>query len=99
MINLPFDTVVDGEIVIADAEGESNFGALQERRGKANRDAARQAPESPAILLPLELVRDAGADLAHQPLRYRRRHLELVLGPGATLFAVMNRWMASSAWS
>src|SRR3954447_17498994 len=28
---LPVDTLIDGEIVIADAAGRSNFGALQER--------------------------------------------------------------------
>ena len=97
--DLPLDTVVDGEIVIADADGRSNFGALQERLAKARKDAAREALQSPAVLLAFDLVRDAGADLADQPLRDRRHHLELVLGPGATLFEVMNRWMASLAWS
>jgi hypothetical protein len=45
--DLPLDTLVDGEIVIADADGRSNFGALQERLGKARRDAAREALNSP----------------------------------------------------
>src|SRR5205814_3794185 len=49
--DLSLDTVVDGEIVIADVDGQSNFGALQERLGKARRDAARQALQSPAVLL------------------------------------------------
>src|SRR5947209_824373 len=49
--DLPLDTTIDGEIVIADANGRSNFGALQERLGKSRRDAARHALESPAVLL------------------------------------------------
>jgi len=49
--DLPLDTLVEGEIVIADAEGQSNFGALQERLGKAKRDAARESLRSPAVLL------------------------------------------------
>jgi hypothetical protein len=30
---LPLDTLIDGEIVIADADGSSDFGALQQRLG------------------------------------------------------------------
>ncbi len=41
--DLPPDTLVDGEIVIADEDGRSNFGALEERLGKARRDSAREA--------------------------------------------------------
>ena len=41
---LPLDTVIDGEIVIADAEGSSDFGALQQRLGVGRRDAGRSAP-------------------------------------------------------
>src|SRR5215212_4117494 len=74
--DLPPDTLVDGEIVIADAHGRSNFGALQERLGKARRDAAREALQSPAILLAFDLVRDAGVELLDQPLCDRRRRLE-----------------------
>ena len=42
---LPLDTVVDGEIVIADAHGNSDFGALQERLS-AGRHGARSPPRS-----------------------------------------------------
>src|SRR5947209_4683820 len=57
--DLPLDTVVDGEIVIADADGQSNFSALQERLGTARKDAVREALQSPAVLLAFDLVRDA----------------------------------------
>src|SRR5206468_4123986 len=87
--DLPLDTLVDGEIVIADAGGRSNFGALQERLGKARRDAVREAKQSPAVLLAFDLVREAGTDLADQPLRDRRHRLELVLGPGRPLLQLV----------
>jgi ATP-dependent DNA ligase len=87
--DLPLDTVIDGEIVIADTEGQSDFGALQQRLAKGRRDAARQALESPAVLLAFDLVRDAGADLTDHRLRDRRRRLELVLGPGRPLIQLV----------
>jgi ATP-dependent DNA ligase len=80
--DLPLETLIDGEIVIADAERQSNFGVLQERLGRAKRAAAREALHSPAVLLAFDMVRDAGAELIDQPLRERRRRLEALLGPG-----------------
>jgi len=74
--DLPLDTLLDGEIVIADADGRSNFGALQERLGKGRRDSAQVALRSPAVLLAFDLVRNAGGDLLDQPLRDRRCRLE-----------------------
>src|SRR5205814_10229543 len=41
--HLLLDTLLDGKIVIAEADGRSNFGALQNRLGKAKRDSARDA--------------------------------------------------------
>src|SRR3954447_23900580 len=41
---LPRDSVIDGEIVIADAHGNADFGALQQRLG-ARRRAAPAAAE------------------------------------------------------
>jgi ATP-dependent DNA ligase len=38
--------------------------------------------KSPAVLLAFDLVRDAGVELVDLPLRERRRHLEVLLGPG-----------------
>ena len=76
---LPLDTVIDGEIVIADADGSSDFGALQQRLGVGRRDAARSAQQIPAVLLAFDVVRCEGADLAGQPLRDRRAILEGLL--------------------
>src|SRR5215472_9255216 len=38
---LPLETLVDGEIVIANADGSSGLGALQQRLGVGRRDADR----------------------------------------------------------
>ena len=78
---LPDGTLLDGEIVIADADERSNFTALQERLGLARRDAAGAASRSPAVLLALDLVREAGVDLTNDPLRLRRARLEALLAP------------------
>src|SRR5262249_36458163 len=74
--DLPLDTLGDGEIVIADGDGQSNFGALQERLGRARTDAARDALQAPAVLLAFDLMRDAGVELLDRPLCERRRRLE-----------------------
>ena len=45
---LPKDTLIDGEIVIPDATGASDFGALQKRLGTGRRDALKSASAEPA---------------------------------------------------
>jgi ATP-dependent DNA ligase len=78
---LPPNTVLDGEIVIADDRGCSDFGALQTRLGVAKRDATQIARERPAVLLCLDLLTLAGHDLTMSPLVERRQRLEkLVVG-------------------
>ena len=80
-MTLPPDTVLDGEIVIADDRGCSDFGALQARLGVAKRDATQIARERPAVLLCFDVLTLAGHDLTMSPLVERRRHLEdLVVG-------------------
>jgi ATP-dependent DNA ligase len=76
---LPLDIVIDGEIVIADANGSSDFGALQQRLGVGRRDAGRSAQQMPAVLLAFDVLRGEGADLVCLPLRDRRANLESLL--------------------
>src|SRR5919206_7309 len=45
--DLPAGTLLDGEIVIAGADGRSNFGALQERLSVARRGARAAASRAP----------------------------------------------------
>lgn len=73
---LPPNTLVDGEIVIADDVGGSDFGALQARLGMARRDAALVGFQRPAVLLCFDLLTLDGEDLTSLPLSARRRQLE-----------------------
>jgi len=50
-------TLVDGEIVIADATGRSYFGALQGRLSIGKRDARSGASREPAVLLAFDLLK------------------------------------------
>ena len=76
---LPVDTVIDGEIVIADAHGNSDFGALQERLSTGRRGASKAACDRPAVLLTFDVLRDSGLEVTDRPLRERRAHLEGLL--------------------
>jgi ATP-dependent DNA ligase len=76
---LPLDTVIDGEIVIADAHGNSDFGALQERLSTGRRGASKAACDRPAVLLTFDVLRDSGLEVTDRPLRERRAHLEGLL--------------------
>jgi ATP-dependent DNA ligase len=76
---LPLGTLLDGEIVIADANGRSNFGALQQRLAVGPSGASHAASRSPAVLLAFDLLRVAGRDLTDTPLSDRRGELEALL--------------------
>jgi ATP-dependent DNA ligase len=80
--HLPCGTLLDGEIIIADAQGRSNFGALQERLGVARRDARLAATRMPAVLLAFDLTKKAGDDLTGEYLCERRGQIEALLQPG-----------------
>jgi ATP-dependent DNA ligase len=60
---LPPETLIDGEIVIADTDGNSDLGALQARLGVGRRDAGKSAQQKPAVLLAFDVLRHAGVDL------------------------------------
>jgi ATP-dependent DNA ligase len=77
--SLPSDSVLDGEIVIADAGGHSDFGALQRRLGAGVRDAGRFADQNAAVLLTFVVPRHQGEDLTGMALRDRRARLETLL--------------------
>jgi ATP-dependent DNA ligase len=76
---LPEDTVLDGEIVIADDKGCADFGALQQRLVVGHRAASQVALGQPAVLLAFDVVRRGGTDLTSYPLRVRRTTLEALL--------------------
>jgi hypothetical protein len=77
--SLPRDSVLDGEIVIADAGGRFDFGALQRRLGAGARDAGSFAEQNPAVLLAFDVPRHEGEDLTSMALRDRRVRLEALV--------------------
>jgi ATP-dependent DNA ligase len=71
--SLPRNTLVDGEIVIADETGQADFGALQQRLTLARKFIAQAAMARPAILLVFDVLELAGDELAALALSERRR--------------------------
>src|SRR5712691_318780 len=74
--SLPAGTLLGGEIVIADASGNADFGALQQRLTVARRAAGQVALQRPAVLLVFDVLEMGGVPLTDLPLRNRRKRLE-----------------------
>jgi ATP-dependent DNA ligase len=74
----PPNTLIDGEIILANAEGASDFGALQRRLG-GKRDDRRDGNPWPAVLLCFDVAILGGQDLTACALGHRRGCLEALL--------------------
>lgn len=83
---LPFDVILDGEIVIVDENGHPDFNALQRRAQRTRQiDVARAAAAAPATFFAFDLLALDGHDLRKLPLTARKDLLRQVLslaGPG-----------------
>jgi bifunctional non-homologous end joining protein LigD len=79
------DLLLDGELVVLDAEGRPSFQALQARAGLSRpEEIERAAAERPATLFAFDLLALGGHDLRSLPLRTRKDLLARVvprLGP------------------
>lgn len=73
---LPADTLIDGEIVIADERGRIDFRGLQARLTIARKDVSRTASARPAFLVAFDVLELGGASLLNEPLSTRRCWLE-----------------------
>ena len=71
--------VLDGEIVILDADGRPAFGALQQRIHPAESRIHRLSQETPATLLPFDLLADGDDVLLARPFAERREQLARLL--------------------
>ena len=78
---LPYeDLVLDGEVVVNDAEGKPSFSRLQRRGRILNKaDALRSSIELPAIFHAFDLLGIEGHDLRGLPLTVRKEVLKEVL--------------------
>ncbi len=87
---LPYDHfVVDGEVVVCDANGRPNFQKLQ-KRGMLRRaaDIRRAASELPATLYVFDLLAFEGRDARALPLSERKRLLrQIIPAQGVLQFA------------
>jgi bifunctional non-homologous end joining protein LigD len=74
---LPFDEcIVDGEVVVLDAEGRPSFSRLQQRGGLSSGvDIKRAAVELPATFYAFDLISLDGFDLRPLPLIARKKFL------------------------
>ena len=79
---LPERCVVDGEIVIAGAEG-LDFDALQLRLHPAASRVKKLAAEIPASFVAFDLLADGSDDLRSRPQAERRRALERAIARGS----------------
>ncbi len=80
---LPYQhLVLDGEVVVLDAQGHPNFGLLQ-KRGKLTRptDVRRAVVELPVTYFVFDLLGFEDYDLRPLPLTERKRLLQMVLPP------------------
>ncbi|RZU32031.1 non-homologous end-joining DNA ligase [Blastococcus saxobsidens] len=82
------DAVVDGEIVLLDAAGRPDFGALQNRMHRTGPEVPRMAAARPVSYLVFDLLSWDGEDLLALPYAERRARLE-------TLGLAGHRWVAT----
>ncbi len=98
---LPDRAVVDGEIVVAHAEGKGlDFDALQQRIHPAASRVQMLAEQTPASFVAFDLLALDDTDLMSTPFARRRELLEQHLAPNATVHltpattdpAIAERW-------
>ncbi|MGY2085412.1 non-homologous end-joining DNA ligase [Blastococcus sp. SYSU DS0539] len=70
------DAVVDGEIVLMDAAGRPDFGALQNRMHRTGPEVPRMAAAAPVTYLVFDLLALDGEDLRGRPYAERRELLD-----------------------
>jgi DNA ligase D-like protein (predicted ligase) len=76
---LPDGTVVDGELVVLQADGRPDFGAIVGRENGSPARAQAAARQRPVHYVVFDLLYAAGQSLLDAPLRVRRDQLEALL--------------------
>jgi len=94
--------VLDGELVIRDADGNLEFDSLQERIHPAQSRIELLSKEIPAGYIVFDLLAEGDAALLERPLRERRERLEAIaakagleLTPLTTDTAQAEKWLGS----
>ena len=86
------DAIVDGEIVLLDAAGRPDFGALQNRMHRTGPEVPRLAAARPVSYLVFDLLSWDGEDLTARPYAERRARLDALGIAG-------HRWVATPWFS
>src|SRR6478735_7064621 len=80
LASFPNRAVIDGEIIVADLEGNRlDFEALQQRIHPADSRVRMLAKQTPASFVAFDLLALGEEDLTRSPLEDRRRRLEQAL--------------------
>jgi ATP-dependent DNA ligase len=90
--------VLDGEIVIDDADGLQDFGALQNRIHPAASRIAMLAEETPAHYVAFDLLAREDEVLLDVPLADRRAALEELVAPPVTLTPLTSDPAEAAPW-
>jgi ATP-dependent DNA ligase len=90
--------VVDGEIVIDDADGVQDFDALSNRIHPAASRIARLAEETPARFVAFDLLAREDESLLEQPFEARRAALEALDAPGLELTPLVGSAAEAERW-
>ncbi len=90
--------VLDGEIVIDGAEGEQDFGALQQRIHPAASRIALLAEQTPAHYVAFDLLAREDEVLLDRPLAERREALEALASDPVTLTPLSTDLAETEAW-
>ena len=78
------EAVLDGEVVVLDQSGRSDFQRLQSRMGVRN-PSARLLQEAPVVYYVFDILYCDGHDMRHVPLLARKEFLGEVLRTGAVV--------------
>ncbi len=83
LTSLPDGTVLDGELVVLQADGRPDFGAIVGRENGSAARAAAAARLQPVVYVVFDLLYRAYASLLEQPLAARRAALERLVTDAA----------------
>jgi ATP-dependent DNA ligase len=83
--------VLDGELVIRDADGQVEFDALQSRIHPAESRITLLSKEIPAALVAFDLLAEGDGALLETPFAERRERLERLLGGTSVETSVLSR--------
>ncbi|MDP1792979.1 MAG: ATP-dependent DNA ligase [Acidimicrobiales bacterium] len=76
----PNDAVVDGEIIVVDANGKLEFELLSQRVHPAASRVKKLSEEMPALFVAFDLLAIDGEDISNEPFDARRARLVAALG-------------------